>query len=333
VSQSRFQQALADGDALLANDPFSSAAMVLKGRALVGLGQQDEAIRMLTKQVQAQPTDVGSLQLLARIYVRQGDWAKTAEAARRIAVQAPADGDNLLLLVQAAFLSGNAGLGRAASARLLQPNAEPALIASVLELWQNYWSSPQRIQDARALASAAGGRAQRLAYAEFLTRFGSPLDAVRLSADAAKLPVTAQSAEANAVLADALLRLGKITEAKSRFDAVIGFDPGNATALRGRTELELKTGDTTAAIEDAQKLVTVLPSSSGDRLLLARCYDAAGKPDWVRRTLWAAFQDIPADQRIFAALLTARKGDPDATAELQEEFARQQDSKLRGGFL
>jgi hypothetical protein len=49
--------------------------------------------------------------------------------------------------------------------------------------------------------------------------------------------------------------------------------------------------------------------------------------------LWSAFQDIPADEQLLAALETTKKGDPDATRQLQEEFDRQRDAKLSRGLL
>jgi hypothetical protein len=238
----------------------------------------------------------------------------------------------MLVLIEASLRSGNVGLAREASFKLLQPQADPALVSSVLDRWADYWPSPQRIQDARRLGSSAG-RAQRLIYATFLARIGSPADAVRLVGDAATLPVNAGNAEANAVVGGALLRGGKLVEAKSRLDAVIAFDPGNSTALRARAELEIATRQTDAAIEDAQKLVSVLPTSARDRLLLARAYSAAGNRRWMQRTLWAAFQDIPADEHIYAALRSARNGDSEAMDRLQAEFELQRSAKLSRGLL
>jgi Tfp pilus assembly protein PilF len=247
--------------------------------------------------------------------------------------QVPGDRNSALLLIQAAFRSGNIAEARAASARLLKPDADPPLIASVLDLWTDNWRAPQKLQDARNLAAASAGIAQKLIYAAFLSNWGSPADAVRLVASSATLPVTAINAEANAVLGDALWRLGKANESKNRLDAVIAFDPGNATALRARAELELRTGNAAAAVIDAQKLVTVLPQSARDRLLLARSYTAAGNSRWSDRTLWAAFQEIPADERLYAALRLTKKGDSDATRNLDEEFARQREAKLNRGML
>jgi predicted Zn-dependent protease len=332
-SQSRFDEALAISDTMLAASPFDSAATVLKARSLLSLKRQDEALDLLTRQVQAQPTDFRSLQILAKIYGGHGDWPKVVEITRRLFELAPQDRGNTLLLAEAGFRSGNTPLGRQVSFKLLRPNAEPLFIASVLDMWANYWPSTQRIDDARRLAASAAGIEQRLVYAAFLSRIGSPADAIRLSSGAAALPVNAKTAEANAVLGDAWLRSGNLQGAKSRFDAVLAFDPGNATALRGRSELELRTGNSAAAIVDAQKLVTVLPSSSRDRLLLVRSYLAAGNAKWADRTLWAAFQEIPADERIYAALQATKRGDSEGLRDLQEEFLRQRDTRLNRGLL
>lgn len=329
----RFADALAISDSMLANSPFDPSATVLKARALYSLQRPDEAIELLTKQIEAQPNDGGSMNLLAKIYQRQDNWSKVAELAQRIQALAPSDEQNTMLLVQAAFRSGNAELGRNASLRLLQPGADPTIVSKVLDLWTDYWPSPQRLADARRLGGAAAGTAQRLIYAEFLTRSGDPGSAIRLATPAATLPVKAESAEANAVLADALSRSGNLSAAKARFDAVLAFDPGNATALRGRSRLFLRTGNPAAAIVDAQKLVTVLPDSADDRLLLAQAFQAAGNKAWMERTLWSAFQEIPADEHLFAALQSTRKGDADATAELNAEFTRQRDAKLNRGML
>jgi tetratricopeptide (TPR) repeat protein len=253
--------------------------------------------------------------------------------ASRITAEDPNDQNSTLLLIEAAFRSGNVAAGRAASARMLKPNADPAAIASVLDRWSDYWSSPQRVRDAVQLAGKAGGPEQKVAYALYLSRWGSPADALRLTISFATLPVSASSADANAALGDALWRLGRIPEARQRLNAVVAFDPGNASALRARAELALRTGNAQAAILDAQKLVTVLPNSAPDRLLLARSYTAAGNNGWANRTLWTAFQDIPADETIFAALKITKKGDGDATRELEKEFDRQRDAQVSRGIL
>jgi predicted Zn-dependent protease len=332
-AEHHFDEALAISDAMLAQSPNDTSATILKARSLVSMQRADDAIDLLDKQIRAQPADNGSMSLLAKMYERQGNWSRVAELAQRVKALLPADRENALLLVEAAFRSGNVELGRKASFNLMQPTADASTVNSVLELWAAYWPSAQRIGDARRLAAAAPGLDQRLAYSGFLSRYGSPADAIRLTQPSATLPVRAESAEANAVLGDALWRNGKAAEAKARFDAVLAFDPGNATALRGRSELGLRTGNAASAVIDAQKLVTVLPNNAEDRLLLARAFAAAGNKQWMERTLWSALQDIPADEHIFAALQAMKRGDSSALADLNAEFARQRDNQLNRGML
>jgi len=332
-SDSHYDEALAISNELLAQTPADPTATVLKARSLIELQRMADAVDVLTKQVQNQPSDAGSLALLARIYEDQNDWRDVAQTAERLVALNPADQKDMVLLVKASFRSGDAAGGREASLKLLQPNADPETISSVLDLWADYWPSAQRAEDARQLAATASGTQQRLIYAAFLSRIGSPADAIRIAGGMATLPINARNSEANAVFADGLWRTGHGAAAKQRFDAVLAFDPGNATALRGRSELELRMGNAKAAIFDAQKLTTVLPNSSRDRLLLANAYSAAGQKDWADRTLWSAFQDIPADERIYAALRASRNGNADGLSEIQEEFDRQRGAKLNRGLL
>ena len=332
-AQLHFDEALAISNEILGASPNDPSATILKARSLVSMRREDEAIDVLNKQIAAQPSDGGSISLLSKIYERDDNWSKVAQLTQRVKSLVPADQENVMLLIESAFRSGNIELGRRSSLEMLQPTADASTVSSVLDLWAAYWPSAQRIGDARQLAAAAQGLDQRLAYAEFLSRYGRPADAVRLAQPWATLPVTAETAEANAILAEALLRGGRIADAKGRFDAVLGFDPGNATALRGRSELELRTGNAAAAVLDAQKLVTVLPNNADDRLLLARAFAAAGNKPWMERTLWSAFQDIPADAHILAALQATKKGNSDALADLNAEFERQRDNKLNRGLL
>jgi tetratricopeptide (TPR) repeat protein len=333
IGQLRYAEALAASNAILANTPLDANATVLKGRALVGLNRTDEALDLLQKQIASQPSDTGSLQLLSRIYVRQNDWPKAAMTAQRLSGLIPDNQPNKLLLVEASLRSGNFALAREASANILTPEAQPSMIGSVLDLWADFWPSSQRAQDALKFAAQSPALGQKLVYASFLNRINDPADAMRIASPAAGLPVDAENAEANAVLADSWARTGNIKGAKQRFDAVITFDPGNATALRGRAEVELRMGNPKSAVIDAQKLVTVLPSSARDRLLLAKCFVAAGENQWADRTLWTAFQELPGDEKIYYALLASKNGNADVVHDVQEEFARQRDAHLNRGLL
>ena len=331
VAESRYDQALTTADELLVDAPLDPVASLLKGRALFGLGREDEAIAFLNRHVQAVPSDSGALALLAQIYERRDDWANVASVRQRLSQAKPDDQDNLVSLIDAALRSGRIPEARVASFRLLRPNAPASLVSRVLHGWATYWPSSQRVEDARKLAAAAP-KEQRLVYAAFLSRVGSPGHALDIAAPLSALPVNAQNAEADAVFADALARSGELARASSILDAVIAYDPGNATALRARTELELRIGRSAQAVEDAQKLVTVLPDSAADRLLLAKAFAAAGDKAAANRTLWTAFRDIPADDSIYAALRSTKNGNSDQLNELQAEFSRQRDAQIRRGL-
>jgi hypothetical protein len=66
---------------------------------------------------------------------------------------------------------------------------------------------------------------------------------------------------------------------------------------------------------------------------LANAFTAAGQKDWANRTLWTAFQDIPANELIYGALRATRAGNVEAMNEVQQEFDRQRDDQLNRGLL
>ena len=333
LNERRFDDALRTSDALLAATPFDSDGTLLKARALIGKDRQEDAVTLLQNHVRAQPADVGSLRLLVKIYERKNDWRNVAHVAGSLSESSRQDPEFALLLIKAELRSGRFPEARRSSFRLLNSAGNPSLTSAVLDLWTTFWPSPQRLNDARKFARGARSKEQKLAYAAFFNRVGSPKDAVALVAMDAGAPVTAANVEANAILADAVFHSGELSAAKTRFDAVLRFDAGNPTALRGRSELRLQAGDARGAISDAQKLVSVLPKSPRDRLLLARCYRVAGNRAQEQRTLWDALQEIPADEHIFAALAATRRQDPDALRALELEFARQRDAQLNQGFV
>lgn len=332
LREGRFDETLTAANDVLANSPFDTQAKVLKARALLGKLQEEEAVELLIEQIRTQPSDVMSLQLLANIYGTRRDWPRLAPVARRLSALQPANQDHALLAIETAFRAGQSAQARADSLALVKSAGAP-LIYRVLDIWLRNWTSSQRVDDAFDLGLAARDPRARIPYADFLNRVGEPALALKLVADAAKTPVAADNADANAIAAEALFHRGKYPEAAKRFDDVLAFDPGNAMALRGRANMLLRLGKAKDAIEDAGKLVTVAPNSSRDRLLLARVYSAAGDPQQAQRTLWDAFRDIPGDIQIYGALLQLTRSNPDRRLTLQKEFERQTATKLSQGLL
>ena len=74
-------------------------------------------------------------------------------------------------------------------------------------------------------------------------------------------------------------------------------------------------------------------NSARDRLLLARCYAAAGNSIQSEKALWDGFHDIPASEALFAALRARSQGNAEAVASLSEEYRQQRSAELYRGFL
>jgi predicted Zn-dependent protease len=140
---------------------------------------------------------------------------------------------------------------------------------------------------------------------------------------------------ANAVIADYLALTGRASEAKQLFDSILKMEPDHVTALRGRINLEIRTGQAKAAIIDAQRLVSVAPQSARDRILLANAYAAAGDGRQLDRTLWNAFHEIPANFELYEALrahVSSTQG-PEAQQRVEAEFQQQRDVSLSRTFI
>lgn len=332
LSQNHFDEALLISNALLAVSPYDPNATVLKARSLLGSGGGTEAQKLLEAHVRVQSADLGSWNLLTQIYQRSKDWSKVAMAAGHLVQLDRSNRNPGLLLIEAALRSGDVMAARRESSRLLQPSTNPTIISAVLDRWADYWPSDQRVDEARKLAKSANP-VQKIVYAAFLNRINRPSEALALAAPYADLPIKAANVEANAVVADGLARGNKASDAKSRLDAVLAYDSGNATALRSRAEFLLRNGQANLAVADAQKLVTVVPQSPRDRILLWRCFAANGDPKQAARTLWNAFHDIEANEPIFLAIEHANAGQPEVVTQIKEEYAAQLDKALNRGLL
>jgi len=330
LAEHRYDDAIGASEEVLQNSPFDSVAKSLKARALLGEGRRDEATAILTLQLQAQPSDALSLGLLAKIYELSGSWADVERVTRALFNLKPNDAPTGLAAAEASFRAGDLNTGRAISLTLMR-RADPQVTKSVLGLWREFWRSDASAADAFRLGSASTSRTLRLLYAEFLVDAGKANAALAL-AGRADLPVSASNVDANAVIGAALAKKGLSGAGKQRLDAVLAYDGSNPTALRARAELFLGRNPA-AAILDAQALVSAFPDSAEGRLLLARAYAAAGRPDQAQQTLWAAFHDIPANDLIYNALSDSLRGNPQRLRSLKDEFDVQRGLELEQGLL
>jgi predicted Zn-dependent protease len=318
----------ADADSLLATNPDDSFAKVLKAHVFVAREKTDEAVALLERQHQMAPGDPGAVRALAAIYRSRDDWRNLARVQLAEHRLQPSDRLVTAAAIESSLRAGNVGLARQLSTPYLRPNTNPQLIQATLEAWAIYAPRGAILPDAVRLAEAASGDG-RVSFADYFNSIGKPEAAASLLGGN-HLPVTHENARSNAVFAQSLALQGNSSEAKRLFDLVLDREPDQAEALRGRSRLEARSGQSKQAIIDAQRLVTVNPDKAADRLVLAQAYQASGNKREVLRTLWDAFQDIPESEQIFSALKSAlaAAGDRDGERRVNEEFADRKKAKL-----
>jgi tetratricopeptide (TPR) repeat protein len=320
-------KAEAGADKLLADAPGDANTTILKARIFVDRKQIDEAVTLLEEQHRAQPEDRAALHGLAAIYRSRDDWRKLARAEYDLHRLDPGNTAVSGKLVEALLRAGNIAAARTVSLSLLSPSATPQTLDATLSSWARY--APRAIMPGMLdLAKAATGE-RKAAFACYFNRMGKPAVTIALL-DGAERPVKPGNAPWNAAFAQALALQGRVAEAKSLFDGVLDVEPDQVDALRGRSALLARTGMAKQAAIDAQRLVSVTPTTGEDRLLLAQAYLAAGSARDVRRTLWQAFQDLPDDERVVAALKTAlvSSGDLDGARRVNEEYAAERMARL-----
>jgi len=268
------------------------------------------------------------------LHERYENWPGVASAASRVVRLDPKDTDAGLTAIDAELRSKNISGAMRAARPFLKPDVPGEQVDSVLWLWAERWKGPEAINAARQLSRSAGPQ-QRLAYAGYFNEVGRPQDAIDLAGGGPQLPVSLANSSANAIVADSLAQSGRAAEAKQLLDTILKMEPDHVYALRARINLEIRTGKAIAAVSDAQRLVSVLPKSARDRLLLARAYSAAGDGRQLDRTLWEAFHEIPANRDLYEALRghVAKVEGMEAADGVDEEYRHQQDAKLVRDFI
>jgi len=334
LKRSNLDEADRQVDPLLQASPREPIANLLKARILVARGKRDEAVRLLETQTNGRPNDAGAWKALMGLHERNQNWPGVQLAASRLASLKPNDPKPALAAIDVAFRRNDVSAGLRGSERFLRPEASSEDVSSVLSIWAERWKSPAALDEARRRARSAPPE-HRLAYATYFNMAGSPDDALALLGEHPQLPLTAANMSLNSLIAETLTLRGQYREAKQIFDSVLAREPDHVHALRGRINLEIRTGAARAAITDAQRLVSVSPRSARERLLLARAFAAAGDQRQVDRTLWDAFHEIPANSLLHEALRAhvVKSGGPEAAARVEAEFRQQQDVDLVRDFF
>lgn len=323
-----FDKANAAAEKLLAaapNDPF---AKVLKARVLIATDRVDEAVALLEAQHQAVPNDATAIRALADLYRARGEWRKLARVQYDLHRLAPKDAGISRSIVEALLRAGDIPAAAKMSGPLLSAGASPQLVEATLTSWARFAPKGAILPDARALAARVD-RERQVSFANYFNVVGRPEWAEQLL-EGPRLPVTHDNARSNAVIAQSMALQGRRADATKLFDQVLNEEPDQVEALRGRSVLAARSGHAKHAIVDALRLVTISPKNGEDRLILAQAYLADGNRKEARRALWQAFQDLPGDEPVAAALksVLASAGDQESLRRIDEEIADRRFSKL-----
>lgn len=311
----------ADSEAqdLLAKDPSDSNAKILRARILVAARRIDDAIALLEEQFASMPDDVSAARGLISLYRSKEEWRSLARVQYALSKLAPGTKGLSVQLVESLLRGGQIKAAGDFTRRILEGSADPRIVEQLLDDWANFAPTGTVLPEAGRLAQASSGDA-RVSFASYFNRIGKPSAAQQLLGGP-RLPVTPANARSNAVLAQALDATRQNRQALDLYNLVLQIEPDQADALRGRSVLFARVGRGRQAVADAQRLVSAEPNSGRDRLVLADAFAAAGKAREARRTLWDAFQDLPDDDKVFAALsrLLLSNGDADGARRLADE--------------
>jgi thioredoxin-like negative regulator of GroEL len=293
--------------------------------------RDDEALKILTEQLNDHRTDQFAMKAMATIYERRGEWERVTELRRQVWQAAPRDFERACLVVESAIRAGQIEEARRISRSMLPPGAPPYRIDQMLEVWAESSAGAEMIGDAKTLAAASGGP-QKISYAAFLVRVGAAADALEMAAPQATLPVRSANLRANAIYAAGLVELGRVDAARARLAQVLDEEPNNVDALRARVRLAMRAEPGRQLIFDARNIVSLTPDSPRDRLLLAQALIRSGDRAEAEGALWDGFHDIPADGSLYRALRATLRTRPQEIARLDREYNDQVERKLAKDF-
>lgn len=309
--------------------PYDSSGKVLQARIYMAKNEPDRAIKLLSDQIAAQPSDSMSLRALASIYELKERWPEAAATLRNYLNWQKADEEARVRLIEFELRSDQVEAAKSVTMAGIGEGDVDALLGPWIALGRQQLIADQIYSWAQTQQTG-----RRIAAARFLSMTGQPDRVKTLVAPEATLPVTPGNVIPNALFGAALVQSGRLQEGSARLNEVLRVDGTVREALLARAQLRSRAGAHKLAIEDAQKLVAADRSSAQYRLFLARIYGAAGNRDGVRRTLWDGFHDIAADRSIYDALrpVVASSDGPQAAVRLSEEFYDQRNDRITRSF-
>jgi tetratricopeptide (TPR) repeat protein len=232
MQQGNVDGAVKDLESVLGKDPTNQAVAQAAVNQLVELNRSDEALKLLSKTIEAQPSD-GLYRLRAILYRMQGEEDKALEDLNKALAMEPEDPVSLLQRAEISIFQGDV------------KSAKQDLRAAI-DVAPQIANAKEAIYVRCLIASEEGRTADAINDMKQLVQ-REPENVVR-----------------RLQLANLYREDGRPRRAIDTLSAILQRDPGNPIALRYRADTLLGVGEHEQAVEDYEKALKQVADDDGE---------------------------------------------------------------------
>ena len=266
----RYADAVGNADAILAMNPASEDASILKARALAVMSRPDEAYAVVEKFRKGGGNTQSVALTLLELYRVRADGASMVGELERIRALAPDNASYDIDEADTLYKLGDTARARAIlQQRLLDPKVDEKTAGAIARLLSEYDPEPLAPAKLAEFAKKAGIPARKALARLYLDRN----DPTRARAVLAGAPAVDDIVALQALAAVAQ---GSLDGSLAQADAILSKDKTHCDALVVKAQVLLakrRTGDAIAASTLAS---TTCPQSTNGFLTLARAQEASG---------------------------------------------------------
>lgn len=322
-------------DDVIKRDPRFVGALALKAKALVAAGEPVEGARILENAMRVHGQSEPLLEALLDIYQRSGNGPEERRTYARLVAIAPQNQSLQLDFARALYRRGDRAAAFEQILRLHRASPDDSsLPGKIANLWLELGSVPAGLREIRLLAES-DAPAGKVAMARYAAETRWPGEAVRLLAPLVPAEPSYRGAGAAALLAEALLDIGRAAEAGALAERVLALDATSPRALAVTTRIALDRRKLNDALAGGLLLTSEYPRVSRYRALLARIHLARGELNLADQVLKAASRDFPKSAPVLQAhvALLERQGSRARARDLTDAFTSRNRDSAEGWAL
>lgn len=294
-----YNGALENANKVLARDPNSQGATILKAQALTQKGEVRPATALLETSLRQGGPPEQRLRAVAELYRRLLDRPAYLDATRRLAAALPGDADTQLRYADLLYQDGNVVAARALVLDQMRRHAAETNVAhdiGDLLLTQGAGAFDLGGLAAQAQSLSPQMKAALARYALAMNR--ADVAAAVVGARLAAAPLVTPNLDAKAMLARVALARGQAARARALVGEVLAIDPSQPTALLVRARIGLATNALDAAATDARRVLSDDGGNAEATLVLVDVLNAKKEPVLAATAMRDAMINNPADIRV-----------------------------------